>query len=102
GVQPVRDDAERRAEQEKPQHGSDRRRDGIWPYQERLVRVRAAKDAIGEHGEDQRYRQSQPGDQQREDRGDAERRQVLFVVEERSEIIVADELAARAERILEQ
>ncbi len=59
-----------------------------------------ADDAIGEHGEHQRYGEPEAGDEERKNRRDLERREIQLVVEQVAEIVEADELQAAAEGIL--
>ncbi len=94
--------AKRRIEQEQPEHGGDRRRDGVGPDQQRLVHLGAANDAVGEDGEQQRHGETDDGDQDGEYRRDLERRQVTRVVEQVAEVVEPDELRPGGERVLDQ
>ncbi len=101
-VQPVRDDAQRRIEQEQPQHGGDRRRHRVGPDEQRLVDRGAAHDPVGEHREDQRDHEAEHRHQQREHGGHLERAEVVLVVVQVAEVVEPDELQAAAERILDE
>src|SRR5262249_10368436 len=101
-LEPMRDDAERRVEQEQPENRGHRRRDRVRPDQQRLVDGGAADHAVGEHGEDQRQEQAARRNHHGKDRRDLERREVVLVVEEIAEILEPDELRVRAERVLHE
>ena len=99
----IGDDADRRREQEQPQHAGDRRRHRVGPDQQRLV-DRARRARRGRRTPRAAARSTSPttATSTREDRRDLERREVVRVVEQRREVVEPDELGLRAERVLHQ
>ena len=101
-AQGLSEDAERRVEDEQPQHAGDGGRDRIRPDQQRLEGLAGAQVLVGLRREEKRAGERQGGDEARE----YERRRhggvVFGLGEERAVVLEADELARQPERVLQK
>jgi hypothetical protein len=92
--------AERRLEEEQPEHAGDRGGDGIGPDQHGAVEALAAEDLLGLDGEQQRDRHREESRPEGEDDRDLDRVEVGRVGEAAGEVGEPDEPGREAEGVL--
>ena len=85
--------------EEDPQHRRDGGGHGVRQQHQRLIKAAAAHHIVDQRGEKQRNEQAADGHQGAEFYGGPERVQVVRIVEQRNEVIQADELAGKAKGI---